>query len=735
MTTDECVAVENTTVASQTSSSINMDVYRTYKGFMGVMNYSETPLSNKTCTSSSSSRLSNVVTVIVLDKSGSMGRSVVDLVTIILPAMLRKLGYEDNHNITIITFESTSVLHRTTIKDMTTLGLRGEGGTKMTSAIKLLLGELQNTYSTIQDVRKKPLRILTVSDGHVFDQAETVQAASVLAQWVKDKGITVNSQAIRFITSAYGTPDTRALCSLLQLNSDSAGAAIDVQAPYYKNKFDAVADSFANAIRAGDGSTSMAFLKSASYSLLKVPWDTAGSDFVRLGEGQNIFWFSEIPTKLSITVAENSDNQTEQPVEITVHDEELKWHEYEDLLRQKIDLFIQKIKVLKIVNAGDSIQTINNMNSYFSDLQKYWLMKDEVSTADFRVEMNAEEPKNFNRLSARLGKIKTFVERTSKSLIHRLMEVANDDKVSQLNSAQQAEYLRSMDVTKNSKGLAKRALNSETGLDFATVIRAEVRAMQAHLDELKDVNDDNHLVSFYSFETTLAGIYSVCDLVKNDYIDHVSINDIFQLLNIVGIASSHTIGDYPDPMSYRPTQLFHGCYVSLSDILWASIQSGGQPLKVPGRNGEITNAVPVFEDIRILKFLRKYAPKTLELYSSIGMRRVVAEVNMTFGYTLLSGFYRSVEDLAEDRSQVALTNVVMLGEAIPVAVGAYFDRIDKCFKPGGVPQVEGKSYNLINNGISNMIAPLAKRVGKAGFDRETYAAVLRALYTFEVWQI
>lgn len=56
----------------------------------------------------------------------------------------------------------------------------------------------------------------------------------------------------------------------------------------------------------------------------------------------------------------------------------------------------------------------------------------------------------------------------------------------------------------------------------------------------------------------------------------------------------------------------------------------GQKLKHPYSDKEIINVIPTFDDERIHKFIRKYAPSLLEYICSIGMRRIISDVPNTY---------------------------------------------------------------------------------------------------------
>ncbi|KAI9359955.1 hypothetical protein DFJ73DRAFT_773880 [Zopfochytrium polystomum] len=707
-----------TTAAAVARSSVHIDAYPTHLGYLGTFDFDQdaaaadaaaaapvdpaTP-SNTPSTSTPAPSVplapKAFQTVIVLDISGSMGQNVGRLVTTILPRTLELLDYKPTDPLTVVTFESSSRTIETTVGGLQSTGLRAMGGTTMAPAVKLLEKRLKTIYDGTGC--SDPLRLLTVSDGEVGDQERTMTEASQLATWVSSANISVNSQ----------------------LNNSTEGTALDIKAATTAEEMEEAAQKFASLITDNESFTSASI--TAESSVLKMnPWQRDVTSTLKIRNGTNIFWMTELPSSLTITIGESAIGAA-----IRKNDAPPNWDSYERIMKQKLEVITQQVKVLKVVNTAEAKEQISQIREYFSEMQRRWALEENTTTDD--ASSSGAVP---NGIALRLLKMRSAIKKRSKSLLQALLEIANDDKVSELNSAQQADYLRSVSVSKNAKGLAKRALKSSTGTDFDAVAREEATAMHKHLPELvAAVGDDSgHLVSFFSQATTLEGIKAVCELVEGGLINDVSVNEIIELLNVVGVACTHTIGEYPDSMSFRPQEVFVGCHVSLSDVLVAHIQGG--ELKTPGTNKTITTVVPIFDDMRILRFLRTHAPKLLEFTCSIGMRRVIADVGMSFGYTVLAGLWRCIEQLSSDRSDVVARTVMRLAESVPTVVGGYFNHVDKFFD-GNVPQPAGKSYNLFNNGITNIIVPVSKQLRRPEFVETDMPRILRALFTFETWQI
>ena len=175
-----------------------------------------------------------------------------------------------------------------------------------------------------------------------------------------------------------------------------------------------------------------------------------------------------------------------------------------------------------------------------------------------------------------------------------MKEIKNDDKVSELNSKQLADFLRNLDINKDTKKLSKRGFNE--GINFDELARKEVLNMSKHIEEINNIDDSTHSVSFYSTSTTLEGIKTVCELTKDiETFENFTAIDIIKLINIVGIGCDAPIGNYTDPMTYRLSDIYIGCYISLSDILTASEYNGGQNNLVDfNTQKKIVNVIPFF---------------------------------------------------------------------------------------------------------------------------------------------
>lgn len=652
-------------------------------------------------------------TIIILDRSGSMGSQVERLYNKIIPGVLLSLGYKDDSEIHVITFDSETQLIKTTVKEMTSYKISCRGCTRMQDAIVML-------EKTMAGIDKQSYRVLSISDGEIEDQEETLKLSSKLAEKVKEF-YQINSQAIRLFTSG-NQPSTKGLSSVLQFNTVCEANLIDISTVVSDDQtISMISELFANDNISSLGTLGKLSLNCKSRLFKENPWNAASTK-IKLKEGVNTFWFSQLPTENEeITVEIGNNTYT---AVVSFKKDGIKADEFfDELLKNKVNYYFNQIKILKIINTTNSKEEISKILSYFKEVDEFFNNQ----------ESNTQLISSSSKLGARIDFFRQVIKKREKSVFSRMNEIANDDKVNQLNSAQQADYLRNTELTKVSKALAKRAVGE--GLDFNVVAREEAKMMRKHFDEIKDIDDSNHLVSFYSTCTTLDGVRAICEVVDNGLIDSMEVNDIIKLLNIVGIGCDSPIGDYPDPMVWRVRDVFPGCFISLSDVLVAFDASGGKALVDVGSKRDIVNVIPVFEDDRLHRFYLKYASTLLEYTSSIGMRRLVAHIPLSYPYTLCAGLLNLIQLINKYKSDISIRTFCCLTKSFEVAIGTMFDYVVDLIGD----QDPNISYYIGNNGMTNMMSPLIKIIKnnfKNGVKEIKYVdRVLRALYSFEIYQV
>ncbi|KAJ3178152.1 hypothetical protein HDU87_003704 [Geranomyces variabilis] len=649
--------------------------------------------------------------VLIVDVSSSMGQSANSLIQDLLPTTLENLHYPADTRVHIITFENKTVHDSITIAGLRKYKNYKQGGTSMSGVPKVLQGILESGDSGYL--------LVAVSDGEVWDQAETQAAAAVTAEAVAaTTNASISSHAIRFNTG--GHSDTRALSSLLQLdNTGLAKTSLTEIDRWWPG--DRILLELEKAIsRDGQLSVPTVSLQIDGANVRKFPWGTAAattaSSVIPVGaKGEQVIWLDGIPDEVFVGGIS---------IPITVNDAFMDRGTYQQMLGKHIEGFLARAKILKVVDTEASQNQLQSMMSYFDGLEKSFGADEN--------EDDAEETGQTN-LRARSDRLRRMVRKAAGSLKTRLLSIVNDTRVGTMNAQQQADYLRTVDVNKTSKALAKRAVASADALDFDAATRREVQNMRNHLSELKDVDDSKHMVSFYSRATTLDGIKTVCELADDDgTLENINTAQVIELFNIVGFPCDALVGDYPDPMTYRLNEIFPLCNVSLADVLVHTVDSRGEALKTPATGREIVNVVPIFEDDRIVRFLQKYAPTLLEYVASVGMRRMIVDVPKTMSYTMLAGVWKMLETVGKEPSEIAIRTFMYLVEQLPATVGTAFAHTLPLLDNNKNDDDPRLSFDLMHNGVTNMLVALFHGIReKKEFDM---AKLLRALYSFEVWQ-
>lgn len=680
--------------------------------------------------------------IIILDISGSMGQLVPKLIQDIIPSLLEDLYQNDpNYSIDLVTFGDDANLYKGNANEIKShKEIKANGRTFMAKALDLLYSEMEKEVSSV-----KNYRILSLSDGDLWDQERTVDISTKIKNLCIAEKLNVNSQAIRLYTSST-EPDTRGLSSMVQLSTKGGQLLNDIDCKKLNNK--EIADFICNMFR-DDGICTNIFLKNKKGEKIfqQETW-MEKSEKINIFLGDNTFWinFDDKEIKDVDIIKYIQDNfeidfgkkNGEIKAEIKCSfGKNIELNNFQEIIKDKIDFYLRKLKILKVVNTEESLKEIDSIINFFTSLEESLSLVNEANST-LPV---SEKAKNF-KLIERTQRIKLMIQKRKSSISNIMKSIKNDDKVNQLNSKQQAEYLRSIDLTdKTGKGLAKRAFAE--GTEFDETIRQEIKQIHDHFNELSEVNVSILHESFYSTCNTLDGIKAVCQLyedsLKDGTLEEITANDILKLINIVGVSAFAEIGNYPDPMTYRLNKLYPSSFISISDILIVHELTQGQSLtEIGNKENKINTAIPYFEDEKILKFLLKYSPKLLEYSASVGMRRILADVPYTNEYTTLSGIWKLISMIIQDKSKKEIYSKVFvtLVNNYLITSGDHFLYVLDLLDKQKEKDKDGLSIYIAYNGITNMVAPLLlyqkSHSGKEA--EEMVQRIIRATYQYEANQ-
>lgn len=341
----------------------------------------------------SSSSSSSYQTVVILDRSGSMGKQVGRMINRILPSTFQKLSYKKLNMIYLITFETVSELHTETVQKFPSLSISSGNYTYMQPAVKIC----QEIFEMLDS--SKPVRVLTISDGEVQDQVETAQAADEFSKFLENKGFFINSKAVRLFTSS-SQPDTTALCSLLQINSATPESLVDISA---NETDDSIAEKIADLFRGDDFGKSQ-LLTTSSKVLCFEPWITTDEQLskILLTPGQNVFWVSTIPSDGFKINGAHAKSIVKSSITMA---------QLEVLLGAKAAMIIEKMRILKVVGSSKTEKVLRRSYQYFTETQKV---------------LAARSPSSNN---------------SGMSITNAINGIVNDNSVAKMNSAEKALYL------------------------------------------------------------------------------------------------------------------------------------------------------------------------------------------------------------------------------------------------------------------------------------------------------
>ena len=643
---------------TQNISQYNLKVHKAKVGYLAEIFIKENQEDSK--------YLNDIELILIVDRSGSMCNSYPKIFNKIIPLFLEKLNYPENKDVHFITFESHTEYRKLKKKDFINNKEEALGETYMSGIFEELKKILINNNLSY--------RILTLSDGDLFDSQLTSQNASKFYNEINGK-FKINSQAIRFFSSNYANPDTLGLSSVIQFNTTCEAKLLDINA-------------------------------NDNELLVAEKW---------LFPGRNIFWIDDI-SQFSIKINE------EEPAKINIiNDEEINSQNYGIILADKIKDFMSKLKILKILNNKEAEGQIENMIKNFKD---------------FENNLETNEPEivlSDGKMNSRIIYIKKLLNKRKSLISNQMDKIKNEERLSQLNNQQKADYLRNIDNSKLGRSLAKRALN--TG-ELNNIVFNEIKQISENIEELNDVDCTSHPSSFYSTCSTIESLKEISKLSKQDFFNELEITEILKLINIVGIGCKGNIGEYPDPSAYLVKNIYPGCYISMADIATAEEYSkGNEHLGVPGTKEEINNCIPIFQNKKIYEFLNKYAPHILELLAGLGMRRVLAEIPLSFESLILSGIWKMIGILKTQKSEINIKIFLDMCKTMEYSCQNKYDNIIGIIRTQLIHKKNKNGLYINNYGLFKMLPVLYNCAKNKTFNKKELCKIFRAIARFEIYKI
>ena len=232
-----------------------------------------------------------------------------------------------------------------TVDDLSSFDPGQQGCTNMAGVFECLQAEVSRSNPRV--------RVLALSDGEVHDSAAAKKAAGVTAMAMKEH-FEIEARAVRYFTSR-SQPDTTALASVLDFNTESAAQVLDIQGGAGSDLLE-VADAMAGMFPAVHAGNSFR-LEATSSILMAQPWNKAKRE-LRLKTGNNTFWLT---TSIGQLTLDGVELKVEEGAVVTPDSLDL-------LLSDRMSFIISQIKVLKVIDSPEAREKINIIANYFRNL-------------------------------------------------------------------------------------------------------------------------------------------------------------------------------------------------------------------------------------------------------------------------------------------------------------------------------------------------------------------------------
>ena len=295
----------------------------------------------------------------ILDISGSMSGHVHKLVSNIIPNALNLLNYDDYHKIYLITFESNVYSYVKTVQEFKNDStLEGRGRTYMAGVYQLVRNILSN------DGIQKNYRILVLSDGKIADQENTVRQAEDIKKYIDNNNYSISVGSIRY-KSGFGQPDTRAISSVLMLNTDNTKTKLLTEVS--STDYNEVISRKIYELFKDDCFESDFILQSDKIKFRVEPWKE-GSNIVKLNEGKNIIFADKNPSLEKVGIYE--DGKLKYTKDDFKNGYKMNYSNYNALLGAKINMTARKVRINKASGSKEALEENKKIINYFENFEK-----------------------------------------------------------------------------------------------------------------------------------------------------------------------------------------------------------------------------------------------------------------------------------------------------------------------------------------------------------------------------
>ena len=300
--------------------------------------------------------------IMILDVSGSMSGHVHKLISDIIPKGLNLLNYSDNDIIHLITFQSFVTYYKKRIKELKNdSSMEGDGGTEMSNVYEKVKNILDNNNNNNQG---KNYRILVLSDGEIEDQDRTVSEAENTKYFINNNNYSISVGSIRY-DSGWGQPDTRAISSVLRLNTDNNKKKVLIEVSASDSN-DYISRKIYELFK-DDCFESNFSLQSDKIKFRIDPWNE-GSNKINLNEGKNVVFADKNPILEDVGIYE--DGKLKYTKNDFKDGYKLTYSNYNALLGAKINMTTRKVRINKTSGSKEALEENKKIIDYFENFEK-----------------------------------------------------------------------------------------------------------------------------------------------------------------------------------------------------------------------------------------------------------------------------------------------------------------------------------------------------------------------------
>ena len=435
--------------------------------------------------------------IFILDISGSMGPYVNQILTKVIPKVYEKFNYPNEKKIYLITFAMQSQYYHWNKEEFMKSTIEGDGGSFIAGALDKL-GEILNKID-----KDSLVNILTLSDGEIGDQLETLKKADKLYNSYYSKFNYINSNAIRFLSYKNVIPETRALCSLLNFNKIKKSNLIEFN-PDNLIMTDDKLEEFSNLIFENFKEEISGWKISCENDEKKLRIEPIGElkNQILLKQGSNTFFYDGIIDNLPDLVNVSSDEGSTKSISFG---EDVNQENLNEIYKDTIYCIFDKVINNKVINTKESKKKNQDFINYIKLL--------ETKTKE------TEKIKTNNKLSSKLESI-TSDNEVSKLNSNQLNDFIQKEKKECENELKQIQK----EIDKKIDKKTKLKLNNN---DCTILLIDNSKYMEKYIDNLiqkiiyqsliKLGLDTKYKIRIYGFDGTICN-YSLQKL-KNLHID------------------------------------------------------------------------------------------------------------------------------------------------------------------------------------------------------------------------